>query len=492
LRSKTAIACVAAALLCALLPALASAASPSRVYVSLGDSYTAGPLVPRPTGDPIDCGRSTNNYPALVANSIRPSVFRDVSCGSAKTTDMTEPQTGLPLGGTNPPQFNALDRGVGLVTVGIGGNDMGFGGIVGTCVELGLESLGRGQPCTEHFNRGGVDEVARRIRDVVAPRLAKVIQGIQARSPNARVVVVGDPNPVPRKPGCYPAVPIAPGDLPYLEKVARGLHEMKKRVGPANGAEFVDLFSGSIGHDICKLPPVKWYEGVVPTEPAYPAHPNIRGMQFAAREVLGVLRRPVPNDFAILGRRTTQRGRIALRLRVPYRGRFRIVATAAGGRVAYGTKRELIGRARTLWLGLRPSRAGRRLLRRRGRIPVRLKVTFDPIAAPALTRTTALGVGAGRLVLGRVGGVRSARRGRPLRLRVRARGARLRRVRIVLRNRRGRVIGRSRRFTLPRGRRRVVRVRVARRLRPGRYAFRGVARGRGGAVVREAKRILIL
>jgi len=37
-----------------------------------------------------------------------------------------------------------------------------------------------------------------------------------------------------------------------------------------------------------------------------------------------------------------------------------------------------------------------------------------------------------------------------------------------------------------------VRVRVARRLRPGRYAFRGVARGRGGAVVREAKRILIL
>ena len=37
-------------------------------------------------------------------------MFLDVSCGWAETKHMTSPQTGLPLGGTNPPQFNALRR----------------------------------------------------------------------------------------------------------------------------------------------------------------------------------------------------------------------------------------------------------------------------------------------------------------------------------------------------------------------------------------------
>ena len=300
------------------------------------------------------------------------------------------------------------------------------------------------------------------------------------------------PNPVPRKPGCYPVVPIAPGDLPYLEKVARGLHEMKKRVAPANGAEFVDLFTRSVGHDICKLPPVKWYEGIVPTEPAYPAHPNIRGMQYASREVLGVLRRPVPNEFELVGRRSSASGRLRLRLRSSYRGSFRIAATASGGRVAYGTATERFGRAQTAIVGLRPTGAGRRLVRRRGRIRVRLRITFDPVAARPRSRTTTVGAGAGRLVLGSVRGLRGTGRGRPLRVAVRARGARLRRVRVVLRNTRGRVVGRSRRFTLRQGRRRVVRLRVTRRVRPARYRLRGIARGRGGVLVRESRRIWLL
>jgi lysophospholipase L1-like esterase len=269
--------------------ALGQTQPPVGVYVALGDSYTAGPLIPLPKGNPIDCGRSTRNYPTLVAQAIRPPEFRDVSCGSAQTEHMTEPQTGLPLGGTNPPQFNALDPGVDLVTLGIGGNDMGFGGIVNTCVELGLQSLGRGHPCTDHFNAGGVDEIARRLEQEVAPALAAVIDGIRQRSPNARLVVVGYPDPVPQDPGCFPVVPIARGDLPYLHQVARNLSATVEEQALEDGAEFVDLLPGSIGHDICQLPPAKWYEGIVPTSLAYPAHPNELGMKFAAREVLATI-----------------------------------------------------------------------------------------------------------------------------------------------------------------------------------------------------------
>ncbi|MGZ4220484.1 MAG: hypothetical protein ACXVH3_05335 [Solirubrobacteraceae bacterium] len=122
--------------MCALfglvVPAIGRAAGP---YVSLGDSYTSAPLVPVPTGNPIGCGRSTNNYPSDVARVIQPSSFTDVSCGSATTVNMTQPQS-VPFGGTNPPQFNALSTGDSLVTVGIGGNDAGLIGVVEECVKL--------------------------------------------------------------------------------------------------------------------------------------------------------------------------------------------------------------------------------------------------------------------------------------------------------------------------------------------------------------------
>jgi GDSL-like Lipase/Acylhydrolase family len=283
--------CVAAAVALAVVPiagAPAAAAAP-HLYVALGDSYTAGPLIPQPTGDPIDCGRSTHNYPHLVAKAIAPGRFLDVSCGSATTRDMRSPQTGLPLGGTNPPQFDALSRRVDLVTVGIGGNDMGFGDIVTTCVELGLKSLGAGQPCTDHYTPGGYNQVYRRLHDVVGPHLRRTFRGIERRAPHARLLVVGYPDPVPQAPGCYPVAPLAPGDLPFLHGVAHRLDRVERRRARAAGADYVELLPGSIGHDICQLPGTKWYEGIVPTSPAYPAHPNALGEAYAARRVLSVL-----------------------------------------------------------------------------------------------------------------------------------------------------------------------------------------------------------
>ena len=55
------------------VPAIGRAAGP---YVSLGDSYTSAPLVLVPTGNPIGCGRSTNNYPSDVARVMFCAVSR--------------------------------------------------------------------------------------------------------------------------------------------------------------------------------------------------------------------------------------------------------------------------------------------------------------------------------------------------------------------------------------------------------------------------------
>ena len=262
-------------------PAADIAAAAGR-YVALGDSYTAGPLIPQQTGNPAGCLRSTHNYPSLVAAAIHPSSFQDISCSGAVTADMTASQPVTV--GTNPPQFSALTAATSLVTVQISGNDIGFINIVETCSELSLTNP-IGAPCKAHYTSGGTDQLAQAIQQV-APKVAAVIQGIHQRSPAARVLVVGYPVILPNSgDGCWPVVPFAYGDVPYLRGVERELDQMLASEASANSATYVNTYTDSIGHDVCQLPGVKWVEGLVPTSPAAPFHPNALGEKAMANQV---------------------------------------------------------------------------------------------------------------------------------------------------------------------------------------------------------------
>ena len=267
------------------------------VYVALGDSYTAAPLVPNQHGTPIDCGRSDHNYPSLVAAAFGVASFADASCSSAETRHMTEPQTGLPAGGTNPPQFNALRPDATLVTVGIGGNDAGLVGVAQMCAQLGATNP-TGTACRDHYAPGGNDTVAAKI-DQTGPRIAAVLRSIHRASPLARVGIVGYPDVLPQNGGsCYPTVPLSPDDIRYLDSLIRRLNGVMAGQAALNDAEFVDTYDDSRGHDVCTLPPERWYEGLIPTEPAYPLHPNAKGEASMARSAIKVLSRARPAPVA--------------------------------------------------------------------------------------------------------------------------------------------------------------------------------------------------
>src|SRR5579884_2412629 len=139
-----------------LTPALAFAAPRAPEYVALGDSYTAGPLIPNQTGQPPGCLRSDHDYPSLVRQSLRAARFRDVSCSGATTQHMTQPQA--VRGGSNPPQLDALTASTDLVTVGIGGNDIGFADIVENCALRSTSNLA-GAACKAYYERTGHDEI---------------------------------------------------------------------------------------------------------------------------------------------------------------------------------------------------------------------------------------------------------------------------------------------------------------------------------------------
>ena len=276
----------AALLTTALLITIGTAAAMAATgpYVSLGDSYTAAPLVPNPTGNPILCGRSTNNYPSDVARVIAPSSFTDVSCGSATTVNMTQPQS-VPFGGTNPPQFNALTPSDTLVTVGIGGNDAGLIGVAEECARLDATTP-NGTPCKDHYTAGGSDPNVAAI-NAAGPKIASTLQGIHSRAPSAKVLIVGYPDGLPTDgSACWPLVPITKGDITYFNGLELQLNQVIADQAGANTATFVDTWNSSIGHDACKPPGVAWVNGIVPNSVAFPLHPNQMGESNMANQVL--------------------------------------------------------------------------------------------------------------------------------------------------------------------------------------------------------------
>lgn len=273
-----------------------AAAAPSLDrYVALGDSYTAGPFIPVQSGRPPGCQRSDHNYPSLVARSRSGTSLTDVSCSGATTADLTNPQV-VPLG-VNPPQFDALGPDTGLVTMGIGGNDIGFGSIIQECVTRSPRQPA-GAACRDFFTAGGTDQLAARI-DAAAPKIAAALAGIAERSPDARRLLVGYPAILPNQgPGCFPLIPFSPGDVAYLRATEKRLNAMLAEQAERAGAEFVDTYTPTIGHDICQPPGRKWIEGLVPTSPAAPFHPNALGMAAMARAVLGELSAPAVQPAA--------------------------------------------------------------------------------------------------------------------------------------------------------------------------------------------------
>lgn len=252
-------------------------------YVALGDSFTSGPLIPNQTGEPLGCLRSDRNYPAVVAPQAGPTEFRDVSCGGASTRHMFESHD--VLNGPNPPQLDALDEDTELVTLGIGGNDIGFGGIIESCSSL----LPFGSPCKDQYTGSGHDEISDRIAET-APKVATVLDAIEGRSPAAQVLVVGYPAILPHSgSGCWPSLPIAWGDVPYLRDKHIELNAMLANQAAAHGATYVDTYTPSNGHDACAWPTQRWVEPIIPASLAAPVHPNERGMAGMAAEVLAAL-----------------------------------------------------------------------------------------------------------------------------------------------------------------------------------------------------------
>ncbi|MDX3387970.1 SGNH/GDSL hydrolase family protein [Streptomyces niveiscabiei] len=236
-------------------------------YVALGDSCTAGPKIRGQTRDPAGCDRSDRNYPSYVVAGLglKGTRFKDVSCSGATLDDLTGRQS--TEDGTNAAQLTALSEQTRLVTIGVGGNDIGFSSMIKRCVGMGAlhELVGSGKyisedaPCARQYG----DDVQQKI-EAAGERLSGTLGQIRRRAPEARVYVVGYPAILPSDSAeCGREIPLAPGDVSFLRKQEQRLNTELRGRAEAAGMKYVDTYTPSEGHDACSAEGARWMADAV-------------------------------------------------------------------------------------------------------------------------------------------------------------------------------------------------------------------------------------
>jgi lysophospholipase L1-like esterase len=241
-------------------------------YVALGSSMAAGPGIrPRAAGAPRWAGRSARNYAHLVAGRLNLQLVDVTFSGATTAHVLAERQRG------QPPQIDALDGSESLVTVTIGGNDVGY---VPLLIAGSLPPAARHLPLlggriSELLDRDARDRALADVFD----SLCAVGNALRGRAANARIVFVDYLTILP--PAGVPAPPLSEADADLGRHVAATLERLTAEAAAATGCEVVHAAAASRDHHAWS--PEPWttrparYGIPLPGRPT-PLHPNGEGM----------------------------------------------------------------------------------------------------------------------------------------------------------------------------------------------------------------------
>ncbi len=205
-------------------------------YVALGDSFSSGNGTFFPDRS-LSCYRSSYSYPALVDRQ-RPNTELDFrACSGATTSDVISRQVG------------ALDAGTDLVSITIGGNDIGF-------VDLIIACGGTFSPTCS----SAVATANDRITSELPGELDAVYAAIRAGAPNARAVaVLGYGRFFGSNLSCAAARGITSTEAGLLNGVSDNLDAVIGARAAAAGFSYASAIGPFTGHDVCAADP--WLNG---------------------------------------------------------------------------------------------------------------------------------------------------------------------------------------------------------------------------------------
>jgi lysophospholipase L1-like esterase len=228
----------------------APADAPTTRYAALGDSFSAGvgTTAPNDAGaiGATDCRRSALAYPVLWAARHAGTRLSFLACSGARISTVRS------------QQISQVPRDTSLVTVTMGGNDVGFAAAVEICA-----LAARDRSCTLAVALARLAAVT-----VVPVQLVLTLAAIKNQAPHARIVVLGYPRLFELGP-CPGRVP-AESRRSSINGGADLLDGVLEHTAALFGARFVDVRGRFAGHGLCAPGGQAWITGPGTTDSYHP------------------------------------------------------------------------------------------------------------------------------------------------------------------------------------------------------------------------------
>ena len=257
-------------------------------YAILGDSYSSGEGTNNYDADTNTasntCHRSPNSFGRVYAAGSSTFGSGDVehlACSGATIDNVLTTAKN-----NEPAQISELMTSARLVTVTIGGNDVGFASVLTRCVTP-LTT------CEDYYTQNDANNLDTAITNLRA-RLAAAYMAIKQKAPNATVVAITYPNIFsPGSEGksgktCLSIGAIGASDVEWLIRETFRLDDVIDAAAQDAGVRVLDERYAFAGHELCTSTP--WVNSLLSapiTDIAKAFHPNSAGYAQIAADMKG-------------------------------------------------------------------------------------------------------------------------------------------------------------------------------------------------------------
>jgi len=250
-------------------------------YLALGDSYTSGEgafdyLAGTDTADDM-CHLSANSYPLLLTRALFGSGGgHSVACSGAVINDLGN--TGSNYRGqvrsvmnfgqlqqTQPVLLNSIMAGYlpgyvaqqrfvrqyqpGVMTVSAGGDDIGFGDIIRSCVAPHLSPRSSDNTCYGTYE----DRLElTRLIDRTVPRWTALYKQLAGEDPGGQIYAIGYPQIAVADGNCGLNVHLNKGELGFAAGMIDYLDNAIRQASAKAGVAYVDVSQALTGHRLCE------------------------------------------------------------------------------------------------------------------------------------------------------------------------------------------------------------------------------------------------
>jgi len=223
-------------------------AAAGATYAALGDSYSSGVGTGSYSLDSA-CKRSVYAYPYVFTQKHPGTSLAFAACSGAKTSDLLA------------TQIQAVTSATTLVTLTIGGNDIGFANLI--------------YQCTLSDCSAALDNTRANLESTLGAALDRVYNTVKSRTAfGAKIVVLGYPR-VFSGSSCFGTFGISSTERTKANALADALDQVTAAHAATDGVTFRSAIGAFTTHAVCSSSP--WLNGLNLLNTGESYHPNRSG-----------------------------------------------------------------------------------------------------------------------------------------------------------------------------------------------------------------------